>query len=145
MSENKTYKVSDSGCFEWTGSKAGRGYGVISFFKRNVYVHRISYRIFIGKIPNNLFVCHSCDNPACFNPEHLFLGTPKQNVEDMIKKGRAVYTKKGEYKGKRKYTNDDYKEMRLMKQKGFSVRDIRQTFSISPAQIFRILKNITIN
>lgn len=93
--KEETFRISERGCIEWTGSVAGYGYGVLSFYKRNYYVHRLAYRLFIGKIPNHLMVCHRCDNPRCFNPEHLFLGTAKDNVQDMIKKGRAVRALKG--------------------------------------------------
>lgn len=143
--KEETFRISERGCIEWTGSVAGYGYGVLSFYKRNYYVHRLAYRLFIGKIPNHLMVCHRCDNPRCFNPEHLFLGTAKDNVQDMIKKGRAVRAPKGVYKGKRTYSNAEYEEMRKMKADGFAVRDIRQTFSISPAQLFRILTKKTVN
>lgn len=125
------FSVVKNNCIVWNGPKAGSGYGVLSINKRNYYVHRLSYRMFKGRVPNNMFVCHHCDNPSCYNPEHLFLGTPKDNVTDMIKKGRARSVPKGEYKGKRSYTKEQYAEMRRMKNIGLSIKDIRQTFNIS--------------
>lgn len=56
--------------------------------KKAKRAHRIAYELFIGKIPGGLFVCHSCDNPICTNPKHLWTGTNTQNVMDSIKKGR---------------------------------------------------------
>ena len=56
--------------------------------RKSTTAHRIAYELYIGPIPQGLFVCHKCDTPLCVNPEHLFLGTPKDNIQDMIRKGR---------------------------------------------------------
>lgn len=139
------FTVGPNNCLLWSGPKAGRGYGVISINKKMYYVHRLAYRMFIGRIPNNMFVCHHCDTPSCFNPDHLFIGTPKDNVQDMIKKGRVKHIPKGVFRGKRSYTKEDYAEMRRMKKIGISVKNIRQTFNISAAQLYRILTNKTLD
>lgn len=76
-------------CWEWTGNKNMLGYGMIWYDGKNIRAHRVSYLIFNGDLSDNLFVCHKCDNPSCVNPSHLFLGTSKDNMRDMIKKGRA--------------------------------------------------------
>lgn len=80
------------GCWEWPLSRNPEtGYG--QFMVRAVPMtldtaHRYSYQVFVGPIPPGLLACHSCDNPGCFNPEHLFAGTYGDNVRDMFDKGR---------------------------------------------------------
>ena len=77
-----------TGCFNWTGYKDYQGYGNIKINYKHMRVHRISYQLHYGVDPLELFVCHRCDNPSCINPQHLFLGTPKDNMQDKIRKGR---------------------------------------------------------
>lgn len=78
----------DNGCWEWTGSRIN-GYGHLCISKENVYSHRVSYMLHSGKDPDGMLVLHHCDNPSCVNPDHLFLGTYRDNTQDMIRKGRS--------------------------------------------------------
>lgn len=79
-------------CWRWHGAKNDFGYGRINLGGRNEGVdraHRVSYRLHFGEIPKGKVVCHSCDNPECTRPDHLFLGTKQDNSLDMIRKGRG--------------------------------------------------------
>lgn len=77
-----------SSCWNWIGNSYN-GYGLFWNKGKQWKAHRFSYFYFIGTIPKGMNICHRCDNPACVNPEHLFLGTQKDNMQDMLKKGRG--------------------------------------------------------
>jgi hypothetical protein len=76
------------GCWEWTGHRNAAGYGHISLDGQFVLAHRHSWALFKGPIPDGLFCLHRCDNPPCVRPDHLFMGTKKDNAMDMAAKGR---------------------------------------------------------
>ena len=77
-------------CLEWGGGKIESGYGCISVGPRSYSVHRLAWILLKGPIPKGKLVCHSCDNRVCWEPSHLFLGDPKDNVMDMMAKGRYI-------------------------------------------------------
>ena len=79
----------DTGCWEWAGHLATTGYGRLTVHYRGMLTHRAAYVLAHGPIPNDLWVLHHCDNPACVNPDHLFLGTNQDNVDDRQRKGRG--------------------------------------------------------
>ena len=91
-------KVDKSGaCWEWTASKDKDGYGLFHFNRKQVRAHRFAFGL--DNIPKGMAVCHTCDNPGCVNPDHLFLGTNLDNTQDMISKGRNTLT--SYWKGKK--------------------------------------------
>lgn len=93
------------GCWIWTAYKSKKGYGDFGLEGKVVSAHRFSYELYVDSIPEGMFVCHKCDNPSCVNPDHLFVGSPLDNTQDMIKKGRAKHSApKGEAHGMAKIT-----------------------------------------
>lgn len=97
------------GCHIWTGATAGGGYGATSFEGWQQPAHRVSWKLFKGPIPKGLWVLHRCDVRACVNPEHLFLGTRQDNMDDMKAKERQ--SRKSSF-GRRKLTIEDVRDIR---------------------------------
>lgn len=89
---NKTV-VSERGCWEWQGAKHECGYGTIMRKRKRLAVHRLSYELWVGNIPDGLVIRHKCDNPRCVNPNHLVPGTQAQNIADIAERGRYGATK----------------------------------------------------
>lgn len=83
-----------NGCWEWHGFKNPLGYGDLSFQHQKWRVHRLVWVLTKGAIPDGHYVCHSCDNRACCNPEHLWLGTQDDNMKDCAKKKRIYWASK---------------------------------------------------
>lgn len=140
---DKVNKTSD--CWLWLGAKNNLGYGVAWNGNKIVLAHRLAYIITTNHIPKGLCVCHHCDNPICVRPQHLFLGTRKENSEDMIKKGRNATgvrnglvkhpesVARGERSANAKLTVVKVREMRILYKKGYSQSELANIFGVTPS------------
>ena len=84
----------NSGCWLWTWSVDGKGYGLIRHKGTLLKAHRVSWKLHKGEVPKGAHVLHKCDTPCCVNPGHLFLGTNQDNVDDKVRKGRQAHKNK---------------------------------------------------
>ena len=125
-------KIDVNGCWNWTGRRSRYGYG--QFGKDAVGAHRVSWTELRGPIPEGHFVCHSCDNPPCINPDHLFLGMPKDNTRDMIDKGRSKHPN-GQDASTAKLTAENVAEIR---KSALSQSEIARKFGITQSNVSRI-------
>lgn len=132
-------------CWEWTAAKYHDGYG--QFYpngsKSGARAHRVSWCIHFGEIQEGLYVLHKCDNRACVNPNHLFLGTPLENVLDMISKDRhaqgEVLSKPGESNPGAKLTEDDVREIRMFSSQGHTKVSIAAQFGVCDSLVCGIV------
>lgn len=113
------------------------GYG--TFFNKGMSIgaHRFSYMAHKGRVPDGLYVCHSCDYKLCVNPEHLWLGTHSENMLDMIKKGRKN-TPVGEFASKSKLTTEQAVEIYSQKDSKISTLHIARKYNVNPTSIRNI-------
>lgn len=130
--------ILENDCWIWTGEKVPQGYGMVNYCGKHWRVHRLAYFIKYGPFDFSLDVLHKCDTPACFNPEHLFLGTDKDNVHDCMDKGRRC-----DFRGAKsplaKLSWEQVEEIRLICQSGeMGQRDIAKLYQVDQS----VIKNI---
>lgn len=136
--------IRQEGCWSWKGPIAKFGYAVMSCRKEigPCRGHKASWIIHKGPIPEGMHVCHKCDNPICTNPDHLWIGTYKQNNDDKIAKGRANFVnppvKKGSDNGSSKLNEDQVKEIKVLISQGHSCYGISKKYDVSNTTIKRI-------
>lgn len=136
-------------CWNWKKSKKLNGYGQLLWNYKNVYSHRTAWILSNGDIPQGLFVCHKCDNPACCNPNHLWLGTPITNVLDMMNKGRYYLNSNrawahGSTHYSSKFTNETIVKIRKMyEDKPNQYKWLADLFNVSSNCIYAIVTRKT--
>lgn len=132
--ENRVIKK--DGCWDYVGGKSKR-YGSIQYQDKSISLQRASWIIYYGPIPEKMYICHTCDNPICSNPDHLFLGTPQDNVIDMIKKGRNN-TPKGQSVGSSKLSEYDVHTIKKLLKREESLTEIARKYNVSIGTIHDI-------
>ena len=129
----------EPGCWLWVGSTSDNGYGNIAVdHPRDIRLaHRVSYEMHKGPIPEGLLVRHKCDMRCCVNPAHLEVGTQRDNLKDMVERGRAY---KGNPRGTRRKLNEAaVAAIRAAGKTGERHRDIAKRFGMSQAQVSKII------
>lgn len=121
---------SDAVCWPWAAGKNAKGYGRFC----DDYAHRVAYRLWNGVDPGPAMVCHRCDNPACCNPVHLFLGDAAVNNADRTRKGRTR-APSGERHGRAKLTTEQVDEIRQSDERGI---DLARKFGVAQSTISEI-------
>lgn len=122
-------------CWRWTAGKNRAGYGTIKVCEKTEKAHRISWEIHHGPIPEGMCVLHHCDNPACVNPVHLWLGDRDANNRDMTEKGRRA---RGEAHGISELTEQDVHGIHFLLDAGHSQRAIAYSYGVDQKTISRI-------
>jgi len=133
-------------CWLWIGHTNRDGYGRLAVYHRGMQLaHRISWEIHNGPIPDGLNVLHHCDIPACVNPSHLYLGTQKDNVRDMIVRGRANWEnrKAGEENGNAKLTETEVREIRKLHAIGNSTRRLARIYQVGKTTVKHVVNRDT--
>ena len=127
-------------CWLWIGARGGlppRQYGKFNHSGTTKSAHRFSWEIHNGSIPRGMCVCHKCDVPLCVNPDHLFVGSHKDNMQDMLQKGR-----KNPY---RHLTDDDKKViMKMTKVKNRNITKIAKQFNVSRQTVYNVIMEGTV-
>lgn len=129
--------VLPSGCWEWQGNLDRYGYGIFKLGNKSYKAHRYSYELYNGSFEQSFHVLHCCDNPKCVNPEHLFLGTNQDNIQDKVNKGRSKINN-------RRLTNDEKVNiLKLLEVK--SEKDVAKIFDVHISTISRLKKGLSSN
>lgn len=142
---NKVAPEPNTGCLLWTASLNHSGYGECRINEKTYLSHRVSYFLKNGPFENHLCVLHKCDTPGCVNPDHLFLGTRKENCEDKIKKGRMRFgVSRGESQGLSKLKAHQVIEIReKYKTNAYSHRSLAKEYEVSDHAIYNVLNRKT--
>lgn len=138
--EGYHFVIRPSGCWEWIRAKSSAGYGQIRINWKLHYAHRLMFRAAGNAIPAGGCVCHSCDNRACVNPDHLWLGTHRANMGDAAVKQRVH---PGEKNGRAKLSDNDALRVRALRRSGYSVGNLAAHFRVSFITIKRVIARQT--
>ena len=127
-------------CWIWTGAKIGDGYGILMINGRRIQAHRVAWALEYGPVPSGISILHRCDNPPCVRPDHLFQGTAKDNLRDMVAKGRSA---RGEKNGQAKLTSKTVYMIRSRYIAGERQCDLMRDYNLSRTNAFFIVSGKT--
>ena len=133
--------IEEGKCWTWNRTTNGAGYGTLTVASQSRYAHRLAYELAKGAIPKGLHVMHSCDNPACINPDHLEVGTRSKNMADCHARGRSRIPKpilRGEQNGAAKLTSSQVDDIKRRVANGETQQSIAETFGVSQTLISAI-------
>lgn len=148
------YKVEENGCWTWLGNKLQKsGYGRMWFNRKQDYAHRVSFWLFKDTLLEDHYICHTCDNPSCVNPEHLYQGTPTDNTNDKVnrkrcnaKSGNAHWSrekphlvKKGNRHSSAKLSDVQILEIREKYANGVIARRLAEEYAVSEGHMNNIV------
>lgn len=135
--ENSVERIPESGCWLWTKSLRGKGYGQFTYPNRKQDgAHRVAYRAYKGPIPDGMMVCHRCDVPSCCNPDHLFLGDASVNALDAVKKGKWNPGRQG----RPKLTVEQRAAIVTMYHAGMFQQELAVHFGITQSRVSQIVR-----
>jgi len=136
-------KIADNGCWIWIKGTDRHGYGIVPLNSGVRSSHRLAYKLFCGEITEGLSICHICDNPPCCNPEHLFLGTHAENMQDALQKNRFPHraTAWAASVESRKIPRKVAEEVILRYNKGEHKEAISIDLKIGRTTVYRIINN----
>lgn len=134
---NKSIYDEATQCRNFTGHTEVGGYGVIRFRCKDIKAHRVTWEGINGPIPKGKIVRHKCDNPGCVNPDHMELGTHAENSRDMTDRNRQA---KGEKNAAAKLTEDNVKEIRILRSLGMGLSELARQYKVTPTLIQSIDK-----
>jgi hypothetical protein len=162
--------TADTGCWEWSASKCKDGYGTFTAGGYAIKAHRAAYALSNGEIPSGMVVRHSCHNPSCCNPDHLSIGTQRDNIQDMLDAGRQFSelrkkpktthhaAKIGQavrqyrarlraegipHSGRQKLTDEQVRALRFAYGAGAKLNDLSHQFGICKSAVIRVVKKRT--
>lgn len=135
-------KKGENECWEWTRARASNGYGSVWDGSKSQLAHRVAWVLTNGIIEDGMFVCHTCDNRGCVNPDHLFLGTNTDNMRDCVAKGRN-FVPRGELAKNSKLTDQKVLEIRSLwaAKSGIKQTELAKIHNVKSSVISRVVNN----